>query len=333
VEEELKKEGNVSSKHRLLAAASLIDLKEGTREKKVVEKAKNTMIEIYQSPLNDAALKAEAGEIIGRLGDTRDLKVFIKIKGGECDLEGLKTKKIDSFAIGKYPVTNLWFRKFIDGGGYKDESYWSGEGKKWLRAVKVAEPRFWWQNRWNCPNSPVVGVSWYEADAFCRWLTAMKQDGHTYRLPSEEEWQAAAAGLKEKRKYPWGNWKKNRANIGEAGIRKTSSVGIFLEGATQGKEENKIFDLSGNVWEWTCSGYRTQKRLPDFTFDNETQKLYDQRKFSDAWDKYEKKGFPFPVLRGGSLKNYSAYARCDFRGRYDPNDRDNDVGFRCAKTL
>ena len=73
----------------------------------------------------------------------------------------------------------------------------------------------WHERSWTCPNAPVVGVCWYEADAFCRWLTMTCDDGFTYRLPDEKEWEAAAAGF-EKREYPWGKWAEDRCNTRES---------------------------------------------------------------------------------------------------------------------
>ena len=146
---------------------------------------------------------ARCGEIIGYLGDTRDLKAFIAIPGGTYKLEELGKAHLDPFEIGQYPVTNHWFAQFVHAKGYETPSFWSKEGLKWLKASKVTQPRYWEERRWRCPNHPVVGVSWYEADAFVRWLNRTAKNGHTYFLPTEYQWQAAAAGH-DNRPYPWG---------------------------------------------------------------------------------------------------------------------------------
>jgi formylglycine-generating enzyme required for sulfatase activity len=88
------------------------------------------------------------------------------------------------------------FAKFVNAGGYTSEDLWSAEGRKWLEYTEAKHPLLWQERRWNCPNAPVVGVSWYEADAFARWLTLSRADDWTYRLPDEKEWEAAAAGDK-----------------------------------------------------------------------------------------------------------------------------------------
>jgi len=195
------------------------------------------------------------GEILGWLGDTRDLAEFVGIEGGKYELEDLGKADIKPFEIGKYPVTNQWYKEFIEDKGYSKEEYWSTEGWKWRNKENIEYPRCWHERKWKCPNAPVVTVSWYEADAFCRWLTKARNDGYTYRLPTEEEWQAAAAG-KKGREYAWGNEDPDgRCNDGYK-IDKTSSVGIFHKGCTP----EGVADMSGNVWEWTCSSYDNKKR-------------------------------------------------------------------------
>ena len=210
--------------------------------------------------------------------------------------------KIDDFELGKYPVTNSWFREFMEAGGYKNKEYWTDEGWKWRKKNGLTEPRYWHSRRWNCPNAPVVGVSWYEVVAFTNWLTGTLDDGYTYRLPTEQEWQAAAAGRKGN-KYPWGNeWDKNKCNNVELRLDKTTSVGVFLSGNTPENDPDRmgIFaDMAGNVWEWVAS-------------------------------KYDKETY---TLRGGAWNYYHDICRCAMRGRLDPCNRSFILGFRCARTL
>ncbi|MFQ5588092.1 MAG: P-loop NTPase fold protein, partial [Nitrospiria bacterium] len=90
------------------------------------------------------------------------------------------------FEIGIYPVTNGQYRKFIDAGGYDNEKYWSDAGNEWREKNKITQPQYWKDEEWNQPDCPVVGVSFFEAEAYAAWAGK--------RLPTEEEWEKAARG-------------------------------------------------------------------------------------------------------------------------------------------
>ena len=263
-----------------MAVRAFIDIHKNNREPPLIELARKKLWHIIESDV-EPKIKADAGEILGRLGDDRDLEVFIPIPDGIYETSvGEVTFK--GFEIAKYPVTNRWYRQFIDNGGYKNPEWWSKEGKKWLEYTKAEHPRFWYDHQWNCDNHPVVGVCWWEADAFCRWLTLTHNDGYTYRLPTEQEWEAVAAG-KEQRKYPWGKkYIKGRCNNHKSGIGKISAVGIFKKGETP----EGIYDLSGNVWEWTYSEFNSKKLQEDFPFDEEVQCLYHEEGWGKARELY-----------------------------------------------
>ncbi|MCP5003609.1 MAG: formylglycine-generating enzyme family protein [Planctomycetes bacterium] len=279
----------------LTASKAMIDIHRDMREDNVLNAVRKRLLTIIANKVEPKIL-VEAGDILGWLGDTRKLKRFVKIPGRKCEL-AKGPVDIKPFEIGESPVTNHWFEKFINADGYKKEEYWSKEGKKWLDETKTEYPRYWDDRKWKCPNSPVVGVTWYEVYAFTQWLTAMDKV-YKYCLPNENEWEAVAAGT-EGRKYPWGDkWDKNRCNNSEIEIGKTSSVGIFFDGKTP----EGVFDLSGNVLEWT-----------------------------DSWLNEDKN---YKVLRGGSWDLNSDYCQCASRYRYySPNIRSFFVGFRCARTL
>ena len=146
-------------------------------------------------------------------------------------------------------------------------------------------------------------------------------------MPDEKEWEAAAAGFKG-RKYPWGDWAEDRCKIIESGIEKTSAVGIFPKGDTP----EGISDLSGNVWELTCSDYYGGQGRGDFAFDEKMQKLYDERNY-DEWSKaLGEKNRQLPVLRGGSWNFGRGDAGCTSRFWLHPDGRHFNVGFRCVRT-
>jgi predicted MPP superfamily phosphohydrolase len=291
----------------LLASRSLIDIHKERRDPVVLQNAKARLLAATSADIAPS-IRVEAGEILGWLGDTRDLTEFVRVSEGTYQSDtGIAPLK--AFGIGKYPVTNSWFEEFIDSGGYMDEKYWSPEGRKWFNHTRATKPRLWDERTWKCPNSPVVGVSWYEADAFTRWLTSTLDDGYLYRLPDEKEWEAAAVGLTG-RKYPWGEqWNENLCNTSESKIGKTSPVGIFPNGATP----EGICDMAGNVWEWTRTDYHSQRILDDFPFDERLQRFLEERKLEEYLSILEEQDRQLPVLRGGSWYYNQSYARCAYR--------------------
>jgi formylglycine-generating enzyme required for sulfatase activity len=230
---------------------------------------------------------------------------------------------LDGYEVARTPVTNATFAHFVAAGGYGDERWWgkaiedgywkNGQVKDWLDRW-YNRPRYWNDGRLDNPAQPVVGVNWYEAVAYCRWLTATLDDGHTYRLPTEAEWERAARGTQNTR-YPWGDdWREDHCNSEEAGLGVTSPVGIFPQGAAEGG----IQDVAGNVWEWCRDWYGEDYYAHS---GNERNPVG-----PDQGD--------FRVLRGGSWYNAGAsLCRCGFRDWYYPGSRDNDGGFRCVRIL
>ena len=150
-----------------------------------------------------------------------------------------------------------------------------------------------------------MGVSWYEAVAYCRWLSEIV--GYEVSLPSEAQWDRAARHT-DGRTYPWGSEEvaATRCNMGETGIGHTSTVGLFPEGnAACG-----ALDMAGNVWEW----WRTKWRGD---YENYERKAADVLGGEDA-----------RLLRGGAFYVDRDSVRCAARGRYVPHSRVRSVGFR-----
>ena len=149
----------------------------------------------------------------------------------------------DPFEIDVYPVTNRQFEDFVHAGGYKNDDYWTEQGKKWRDEKNITVPRYRDDEKWNQPEHPVVGVSFYEADAYAKW--AGKE------LPTKEQWERAARGT-DGRKYPWeGGFDKEKCNTSESGIGKTTRVTRYPNGISP----DGCYDMAGNVWEWTDSWY------------------------------------------------------------------------------
>ncbi len=158
-----------------------------------------------------------------------------------------KEISIALYEIGIFPVTNQEYAKFIK-EGYKEEKYWRKYGGwEWKLEYNIENPRYWDHPVFNGPIKPVVGVSFYEAGAYCEWLSG--KTGLNYRLPNEKEWEKAARGT-DGRRYPWGNdFDKNKCNTIESGRKKTNDVNLF----TNGRSPFGCYDMEGNVWEWTST--------------------------------------------------------------------------------
>ena len=168
------------------------------------------------------------------------------------------------YLIDIYPVTNEQFRHFVQNGGYDNGEVWSDDGWKWKEQERVSQPRYWDDKRWNKPDHPVVGVCWYEADAYARWTGK--------RLPTEQEWEKAARGT-DGREYPWGNeFDKDKCNSKESGIGSTTPVTKYVNGLSP----FGCYDMVGNVWEWTenwHSGKQQDKVVRGGSWDNESWDL------------------------------------------------------------
>ena len=207
--------------------------------------------------------------------------------------------------IGRYPVTVQEFARFVDDDGYQERRWWNDpEG-----FGKYKEPQDW-DEQANQRNHPVTGVSWYEAAAYCKWLSERLRA--RVRLPTEAEWERVACGG-ETRKYPWGNEiDPSRANYYQDNSSgRTTPVGLYPRGASL----EGLHDMAGNVREWCADrfdvGYyaKSPRRNPTGP----------------------ESGGSF-VLRGGSFYDYRDFAACACRNNFAPAFRFSSIGFRCART-
>ena len=223
--------------------------------------------------------------------------------------------ELPAFAIARFPVTNADFAEFIAAGGYTIPRYWTQMGWRALAARPYDAPPFWEDAHFNSPSQPVVGVTWYEAVAFCNWLT--EGDRQPFSLPSEAEWEYAARGAESARNFPWGDrYELGRANTAELGFGATTPVDRFPAGASP----FGAWDLSGNVFEWTRS--RWGPNWQDLEY------LYPYR---PEGDREELEGSGARVMRGGSWFNRYPEALCAYRSRYLAGSRGSNIGFRIVR--
>lgn len=306
----------------------------------------DTLDNLYK-PLPEARTspiaRAAWGRLLGKNGDPRpgvgldengvpDVS-WIKVPagnflmGGDEELKtlGLAWGKLDmnlgyDFYIAKYPITYEQFRSFVE-NGYESQKYWTISGWRWKGKQK--QPRLWHDPTFNLANHPIVGVTWYEAFAFTRWLNEKYQTMNysspnldmiawEIRLPLEAEWEKAAR-YPDNRRYPWGNeYIPGYANIDETfqnaecgpySLRRTTAVGIY----ETGKSYLGIYDMCGNVWEWCLSKWDVEYTFPENT---------------------EPEGTEHRGLRGGSWYNSVKFAPSAAHDCLDADLGVNDVGFR-----
>jgi len=220
------------------------------------------------------------------------------------------------FALRSTATTEAEFAEFVLDGGYARPELWSHEGFAWVQAQQAELPQYWRRagsgferrvfDRW----VPVGGeramthVNWYEADAWARWAGR--------RLPSEAEWEVAACGGTERRRFPWGD---QVAEPGQCSLD-WMHVGAIAAGALErGATRHGLRQMLGNVWEWTSSTFRP---YPGFV--------------ADMYADYSTTSFATrKVLRGGCWATSSRMLRNTWRNYYQPFRRDVFAGFRtCA---
>ncbi|MFM9888352.1 MAG: SUMF1/EgtB/PvdO family nonheme iron enzyme [Burkholderiales bacterium] len=266
----------------------------------------DALIEAMQSIEVSGSLRREAGIALGRLGwQPLDLDARVEIADGAF-LYGEKPESRTipyRYWIGKFPVTNSQYERFIQDGGYRRRGWWSGAGWAWREGRHGRDaPLYWSRAELNNPIFPVVGVTWYEAEAYCNWLSKEFSKingrplpaGYAVRLPSEVEWERAARGV-DGREYPWkGAFNSAFASTSESETGGPTAVSTHPRGASY----DGVWDMAGNVWEWTTSREKENR-----------------------------------VLRGGSCLDDPRYARCAARYGYEPVNYGDNCGFRVVVSL
>jgi formylglycine-generating enzyme required for sulfatase activity len=289
-------------------------------------------------------VRARAGDALGRLGDPRfdpqrfslpsDARLgFVHIPADprfRIGTRGAHVKRVEAhigaavpryeinesltptpdFHIARYPVTVAQFRAFCEATGFEPRD---------AHALRDGD------------NRPVGNVTWHEALAYCNWLNAalarspalagcevarLVRDGPwRVTLPSELEWEKAARGGRAAAVYPWGDDPDpNRANDADSGIGGTSAVGCFPANGFG------LYDMTGNLWEWTRSLWGTDWEEPAFIYPYDPHDP--RREDLEAGDGVSR------VVRGGSWLYLRGFARCAYRYWYRPDNFSDDQGFR-----
>jgi formylglycine-generating enzyme required for sulfatase activity len=268
--------------------------------------------------------------------------------------------------ISRYPITVAQFQTFVEAGGYKNPTYWSealragvwqppGQIKGRFDDIPRIEPQDF-GSPFNLSNHPVVGITWYEALAFCRWLTEqfgpssqplknqaetmtlgelLTAKGYQVTLPSEAQWEKAARG-NDKRLYPWGgnkanpNWANSRPpHLGRdpryLDLDSTSAVGCFPGGASP----YGCQDMAGNVWEWTCSLWgEVKEKLTIEHFIHQPLEFRYPYNPADGREELTAGTHILRAVRGGAFNQLDLTAPCTDREKYSPYRRYKNLGFR-----
>lgn len=223
---------------------------------------------------------------------------------------------LPAYWIARFPITVAQYSIFTNTGYTPDaEMWWTQAGWTWrIQDKRQPHPWKWDDPDLTNPDQPVIGITWYEAVAFARWMAQQCADvlpqGYTLRLPTEAEWEIAVAydAHNQRQRYAWGNDAPTRERVvyNGTGTRTTASVGMRPSGAaTCGAE-----DMAGNVWEWMCSMYTTYPHqsatvVEDFA----------------AEDK------EVPV-RGGCWSSSASFIQNSVRDWHRPDYYDQTTGFR-----
>lgn len=255
-------------------------------------------------------------DVLNRKVNVEDLDSFIEpkmvfIKGGTFqmgseDKDAFDREKpvhqvtLDDFYIGKYAVTTEDYMIFVN-ETQSNYPEWAEQGNDYhLKTGKKNLYKGFTEDK-----QPIVGISWQNAEAYCKWLTQKTEQN--YRLPTEAEWEYAARGGSESNNFKY------------AGSNSLDEVAWYYKNAGETthlvgqKKPNELglYDMSGNVYEW-C------------------QDLYEDYSSETQTNPQGPRSGVYHVLRGGSWNYYRRNCHVSYRNRSSPRRRSNDIGFRLA---
>lgn len=256
-----------------------------------------------QEMLDDEMTLVPCGDTIVGKGGSDSIDLPEHLDGRVVHVEG--------FYLDRYQVTNEQYQRFVDAGGYEQLPLWDPEIVpailEFVDSTGISGPRYWKKGTYSAGQAkhPVVGVCWYEAAAYARWVGK--------RLPTDPEWVKSGSwpvplpGARPiQRKFPWGEaFDQNKTNLWGSGKGGTTPVDDFADGMSVGG----AYQLIGNVWEWTSSRFGAwQSSMRPLILDASMRSV-----------------------RGGAFDTYfENQASCDFQSGDKAVARKRNIGFRCA---
>jgi len=254
------------------------------------------------------ALVPEGEVVLGRVDAALDDRL---LEPEEIERFRGRVVKVAPAFLDRYPVTNRQYYEFVAAGGYQQMGLW--DQNIWTAVLEMVDrsgnpgPRYWMDGCYleGEEHHPVVGICWYEAAAYARWIGK--------RLPSDAEWVKAGAwptrnlgGSHTQRRYPWGEtMDKSKANVWGSGPDRVVPIDQFADGVSVGG----VYQLIGNTWEWTAGNFRgTDHPNGPLTLPE-----------------------PMKSIRGGAFDTYfEGQATCQFQSGEYPLSRKRNISFRCA---
>ncbi|KFC69922.1 hypothetical protein FF80_01119 [Devosia sp. LC5] len=254
-----------------------------------------------------------AARILSVQGDPRDLEALCAVPGGRFTMgstshpnsQPVHQVGVETFSIGRYPVTNALYARFI-----------AATDRKWVSPDADNPHR---------RNVPATDLTWHDARAYCDWLTIQwRSEGRIgpdqiVRLPTEPEWERASRGDMpdggDEIVYPWGHgWDSDAANSEETGFNAPCATGLF----PTGQSPYGCLDMAGQIWEWTTTLWGDDMSTPHFTYPYAD----DGREDLSAGPSIRR------VLRGGCFSSTRHKACCSYRGSLEPDGFWRGNGFR-----
>ncbi|KAH3904875.1 hypothetical protein HBI56_226350 [Parastagonospora nodorum] len=278
-------------------------------------RVKNIMLDIIQQAELSSAERRDAGRVLSRLEDPRDLEELAEVEAmtltfgsdSHPNSRPIGLVGLENYRIGLYPVVNRDYLRFVEETG----RHWrSLDGRN-------EETR----------NVPATDLTWHDARVYCSWVTQrwrkagkIKRDEHV-RLPTEVEWEGACRGELKRPDdgdpvWPWGSaWRSNAANFEETGFNEPCTVGLF----PSGRSPYGCYDMAGQVWEWCSTLWGEDMSAPSFQY---PYQLQDGREDLEAPENIRR------VLRGGCFSSGRLKVSSSYRGSLEPSGFWRGNGFR-----